>query len=258
MSMSVGASSSSALSYLQSLMQQGSAKETKKTAAADPLSMLMQAISGEAGQSTQTASATTAAKSSGGSACPAFNFDTMAALLAAQGEQPADSPSAKLFAKLDADGDGKISKTEFSDAASKAGADSSLADAVFAKIDGDSDGAISQGELTEADQGGHHRHIGHGPPPDGDGSSAVDGATTSSTSNADGSTTTTISYADGSKITLTTAAATTQGSDATSDGSADSASTGTGNKSAFNLLEQLIKLQSQMLTTAASTLSAVA
>ncbi len=260
MSMSVGASSSSALSYLQSLMQQGSAKETKKTAAADPLSMLMQAISGDAGQSAQTGATAEATKPSGGATCPPFSSDTMSALLSAQGQQSADGPTAKLFAKLDADGDGKISKSEFSDAASKAGADSSLANAVFGKIDDDSDGAISESELTKADHAGHHRHIGDGtPPPDGSGSdSAVDGATTSSTTNADGSTTTTISYADGSKITMTTAATAEQGSDTTSGSSADSSIGGTGHKSAFNLLEQLIKLQSQMLTTATSTLSAVA
>lgn len=199
MSMSVGASSSSALSYLQSLMQQGSAKEAKKTAAADPLSMLMQAISGDAGQPAQTGATAAPTKPSGGAVCPPFSSGTMSALLSAQGQQSADGPTAKLFAKLDTDGDGKISKSEFADAASKAGADSSLADAVLGKIDGDSDGAVSQSELTKADEGGHSHH-----------------------------------------------------------GHADGAAGSTLNKSASHLVEQLIKLQSQVLNVASSTISAIA
>ena len=224
MSMSVGASSSSALSYLQSLMQQGRTKEAKKSEAADPLSMLMQAISDNGTASAQASNAAPA--TTGGANCQPFSSDTMATLLSAQGQQPADGPAAKLFAKLDTDGDGKVSKTEFSDAASKAGADSSLADAVFGKIDGDSDGAISQSELTKADRGAPR----HG--------------TTHASTNADGSTTMTVSDADGSTAELTTWA--------------DAAASGAVRKSPGNLLEQLIKLQSQVLNAATSTMSAIA
>ncbi|MDI1343015.1 MAG: EF-hand domain-containing protein, partial [Pseudolabrys sp.] len=212
MSMSVGASSSNALSYLQSLLQQGTsgAGDAKKSSASDPLAMLMQAISGDGTSSGQTSSTATSSNTTTGSNCPQFSPDTMSALLSAQGQQSTDSPSAKLFAKLDADGDGTISKTEFADAASNAGADSSVANAVFAKIDGDGDGSVSQSELTKADQGSRHGHIGGGPPPSDGGSSgtsaAANGATTSTTTNADGSTTTSITYADGSKVTMTTAA----------------------------------------------------
>jgi hypothetical protein len=249
MSMSVGASSSSTLSYLQSLMQQGSAKDAKKTAASDPLSMLMQAISDDGAATAQAATAAPAAKPGAVATSPAFSPDAMSALIAAQGQQSSDGPAAKLFAKLDTDGDGKISKTEFSDAASKAGADSSIADAVYAKIDGDSDGAISKAELSKADHGGHHHH--HAGKAGGGGGgdplealmsgTGVNGATTQSSTNADGSTTTTISYADGSKIDMTSAAKTAQGS---------------GNVN--NLLEQLIKLQSQVVNLATSTMSAIA
>ncbi len=254
MSMSVGAAASGAMSYLQSLLQQqGSAQDTKKTSSADPLSMLMQAMSGDTTAAAQSQS-TAAATSSTGASCSPFSSGTMSALLSAQGQQPADSPSAKLFAKLDADGDGQVSKTEFSDAATEAGADSATVDAVFAKIDGDSDGAISQDELTAADQGGDRRIGGGGPPPPGGG--AADGATTTSTTNADGSTTTTISYADGSTVTMTTAA--TQSGDTTSGDSADRSTGRSGNNnSAFNLLEQLIKQQSEMLTAATSATSTV-
>lgn len=211
----VGASSASTLSYLQSLLQQGGAKDAKKTSATDPLSMLMQAISGNDEAPAQT-SATTAAPAKAGH-CQSFSAETMAALLSAQSET--DSPSAKLFAKLDADGDGTISKTEFGAAAEKAGADSAVADAVFAKIDGDSDGAVSAAELGKADRGGHrHHHV----------ESAAE------------------------------AAAIETVSDTTSSDAADSTAQSTLNKHAAHLLEQLIKLQSQVLKVATSTMSAIA
>ena len=100
MSMSVGASSSNALSYLQSLMQQGTsgAKDAKKSQASDPLSMLMQAISGgdESSASTSSAASPPAAKAGN---CQPFSSDTMSALLSAQGEQPGNS-SSKLLEQL--------------------------------------------------------------------------------------------------------------------------------------------------------------
>jgi hypothetical protein len=267
MSMSVGASSSNALSYLQQLLQQGTAGAGDATAASasDPLSMLMQEISGGGtppGQTTAPSSNTATGPSS-----PTFSPETMAALLSAQGQQQTGGPDAKLFAKLDADGDGQISKDEFSAAASKAGADSSVADAVFAKIDANGDGSVSQSELAKADKGGghHHRHVGGGGgAPSAGGaqdpleamlsSATASGATTQTSTNADGSTTTTISYADGSKIDMTTPAAAQASS--TSDSSSSSGSGSSGSKS--NLLEQLIKLQSQVLSFATSTMSAIA
>lgn len=268
MSMSVGASSSSALSYLQSLLQQGTAGagDAKKSSASDPLAMLMQAISGDSTSPGQASSPATATSASTGSSSVAFSPDTMATLLSAQGEQSTGGPDAKLFAKLDADGDGQISKDEFSAAASKAGADSSVADAVFAKIDANGDGAVSQGELAKADRAGghHHHHIGGGGgAPSAGGmqdpleamisSAAASGATTQTSTNADGSTTTTISYADGSKVDMTTPAA------AQASSTSDSSSSGSGTSGTkSNLLEQLIKLQSQVLNFATSTMSAIA
>ena len=76
---------------------------------------------------------------------------------------------------------------------------------------------------------------------------AASGATTQTSTNADGSTTTTISYADGSKIDMTSAAKASTDTAAASSSSTKS-----------NLLEQLIKLQSQVLSAASSTMSAVA
>jgi hypothetical protein len=76
------------------------------------------------------------------------------------------------------------------------------------------------------------------------------GATTQTTTNGDGSSTTTISYADGSAVEMTTPAAPANGS--------GTASTGGNGQNSANLLEQLIRLQSQLLGAATSTLSAVA
>jgi hypothetical protein len=64
----------------------------------------------------------------------------------------------------------------------------------------------------------------------------------------DGSGTTTIKYADGTKINMTTPASSTAGG---------TSGSGTSNPSTTNLLEQLIQLQSQILTAATSTLSTI-
>ena len=265
MSMSVGASSN-ALSYLQQLLQQGTSGASSAASATDPLSILMQSISG-ASAATDQASSTNAAAGACSSAVPPFGTSTMAALISLQGQSAsgltAQSPS-QLFSKIDTDGDGKISQSEFENALTGAGASKADADALFAKLDANSDGSVTQSEMPGAKGAHGHHHHGHG----GGGSSAAgdsssqnpldallsgagaDGATTQSSANADGSTTTTISYADGTKIDMTSPAA--QAGNATSgSGSATQANAG-------NLLEQLIKMQSQILSVATSTLSAIA
>ncbi len=262
MSMSVGASSSSALSYLQQLLQQATAGATNAASGSDPLSMLMQEISGDASSSGQTSTAA-ASSTASASSVPPFGQDMMSELISLQSQQTGSSgtqsPAQAFFSKLDANGDGQISQSEFENAASKVGVSTSTADAVFAKIDANSDGSVSQSELTKADHGGghHHHRVGGGGRQGGGSpldalmsSTAADGATTQSTTNADGSTTTTISYADGSKIDMTTPAASSSGS-GTSGGS-------TSNGRSSNLLEQLIKLQSQVISAATSTMSAIA
>jgi hypothetical protein len=273
MSMSVGASSSSALSYLQQLLQQGTAGASNAASGSDPLSMLMQEISGDGSSTGQTSTAAASTTASGSSA-PPFGQDMMSQLISLQSQQTGSSgtpsPAQAFFSKLDSDGDGKISQSEFETAATKAGASKDLADAVFAKIDGNSDGSVSQSELTKADHGGGHHHHHHVEGGGGSGGSSsaqgsggsgqsaldalmsatgADGATTQSATNADGSTTTTISYADGSKIDMTSPAASSNSG--TTSGS-------TTNNSTSNLLEQLIKLQSQVLSVSTSTMSAFA
>ncbi len=273
MSMSVGASSN-ALAYLQQLLQQGTAGASSSTGAADPLSELMQTLSGSGSDTDPLTSPTSDAPSgSGASGVPPFGSGTMAQLLSLQ-NQSKGGPEQAFFSKLDTDGDGKISKTEFESAASKAGVDTSVADAVFDKIDGNADGSVSQGELAKADHGGGHHHV-HGGGGGGGGGGGADalmsgtdaaGATTTTTTNADGSTTTTIAYADGTSIDMNVPAA-APASTATSSGgsSSDSSSSGsassTSNQTSANLLEQLIKMQSQMLSAmqaSASTMSIAA
>jgi hypothetical protein len=263
--MSVGASSN-AMSYLQSLLQQGKAGAGKTAGAADPLSMLMQATSEDGSSPNQGGSAATSSGTAANTNCPPFGSDTMAALISMQGQATNSQSPSPLFAKLDADSDGQISKSEFMNAANKAGADSSIADAVFAKIDANGDGSVSQSELAKVDHGGghhHHMHAGGGGGAGGGSgqggldallsSAGADGATTQTSTNADGSTTTTISYADGTKIDVTTPAKAAS-SDAAPDGKSGNAG---GDKNSANLLEQLIKLQSQIVTAATSTLSAI-
>ena len=267
MSMSVGASSN-ALSYLQSLMQGAlgagnSAASSDATAASNPLSPLLQALSGfgvATEQPTPAAASTNGTTGSGGSA---FGPGTMAALLSLQDQSAtgatAQTPSS-LFSKLDTDGDGQVSKSEFETALTGAGASISTADALFAKLDANGDGSISQSELAKASHGRHHHMHGGGDSnaSSASGQSVIDpllsstdaaGATTQTAANADGSTTTTISYADGSTVAMTPPAASTN--------SSGTAASGESGQNTNNLLERLIQLQSQLLGSVTPTLSAV-
>jgi|NGEPerStandDraft_6_1074524.scaffolds.fasta_scaffold48657_2 hypothetical protein len=271
MSMSVGASSS-ALSYLQSLLQQGTSGAADAASATDPLSVLMQAMSGSTMTPDQTNSAT--GSTGGAGSCPPFGTGTMAALISLQGQSAnslvAQSPS-QLFSKIDTDGDGKISKTEFENALTGAGASTSDADATFAKLDANGDGSITQGELPGAKGAhGHHHHAhGGGGSQGGGGSSGqdplgqllsgagADGATTQSATNADGSTTTTITYADGTKIDMTSPA-TASNSGQSSNVTGSSSSNSAAGQNNADLLQEMIKLQSQILTAIPSTMSAIA
>jgi hypothetical protein len=171
----------------------------------------------------------------------------MSALLAAQ-SQSGSSPSAPtsrsaalkdLFAQIDADGDGKITKTEFEDALGAGGTNTAKADDVFGKLDKDGDGAVSLGELMSALKGkGHHRHRpqvnASGDAPESDPLlQALQGASSTSATNADGSVTTSLTYADGSKVTMISAAGSGASSTATS---------------SYNFVEQLIQRQAGLIS----------
>ena len=262
MSMSVG-SSSDALSYIQSLLQ-SLANTAGNVAGVGSIGDMFAGAStdGASGSPTQSGTSTSAF----GPAPPPFQNGTMAALIALQGQNTTGAGGAQsLFGKLDSDGDGAVSKSEFEGALGQSGVDTSSADALFSKLDRNGDGSIDQGELTSATKRGHGRHhngmaaAGTG---GGDGGSAdsllnatgADGAKTQTATNADGSSTTTISYADGSTVTLTTPAAPTGGA-STDSGSSTQAAAKSGG---INLIEQLIKMQAQLGSQQGTTVSALA
>ena len=245
-----------ALSYLTSLLQSSTAS-TGSSQSGNPLGVLGQAFGDGDGDKQQS---TLSSVGTGGST-PPFNPGMLASLISLQGQQSGSTqgqgPSG-LFAKLDTDGDGQISKSEFENALGSNGVDTSSADALFNKLDTNGDGSVSQDELAAARHGHHHHHaVGAGSQ---NGLSSLlnatntNGAKTQTTSNADGSSTTTITYADGSTVSTTTPAS----NSGSSDGSSGSSNGSSGSSSQANLLEQLIKLQSQVLSQQTSGLSTVA
>jgi hypothetical protein len=178
------------------------------------------------------ASSAGSAPASAPGGCSQLSPATMSALLAAQSQSstatttPAPASRADalkdLFSRLDANGDGQISKSEFDNALGAGGTNTANADNVFGKMNTNGDGNISLDEMSSAlkgsGKGHHHRHRAGG----SDQSTAdpllqaLDGASSTSVTNSDGSTTTSLTYADGSKVTMTSPAASTSSSSATS------------------------------------------
>jgi len=176
----------------------------------------------------------------------------MSALLDAQSQSSAASTTTAsksrssalkdLFALIDGDGDGKITKSEFEDALGAGGTNLAQADSVFGKLDKDGDGSVSLKELASALKGGkkaHHDH--HASESDGSNSDpfsqALQGASSTSVSNSDGSVTTSLTYADGSKVTMTSAAGKSSSASATS---------------SYNFIEQMIQRQAQAISSGAT------
>lgn len=257
MSLSVS-SSSSALSYLQSFFQSGSTSGTTST---DPLLGLEQMISGLTGSGASSGGAS--APSGSGATTQPFQSGTLAALLSLQG-QGGTGQSSGLMSKLDTDGNGSISKSEFENARGSAGVDTTSADNLYSKLDANGDGTVTGSELRTAKQGGHHGAGGAGAA-NGSGGGAdslmdqtdATGATTQTTTGPDGSTTTTTTYADGTTMTTTTPP-TSQSSGASNgeSGNNNSGQSSTG-QSNNTLLDQWMRLQSQLVTQATSVLSAL-
>jgi hypothetical protein len=248
-----------ALSYLTSFLQSSTAN-VGSASSSDPLLALGQTPSGN---SDDGGDPLTSPLSSSGLSAPTPSFDPgmLAALVSLQGQQAnaGQNGSSGLLSQLDTNGDGQISKTEFESALGSDGVDASSADALFSKLDSNGDGSVNQSELSSAQHGhGHHHHMGGAGQSGGSGGGGAssllnatnaDGSTTQTSTNADGSTTTSITYADGSTVDMTTPAAGQNGG---------SSSGNTSRPSQSNLIEQLIKIQSQLLTQSASTLSAIA
>jgi Ca2+-binding EF-hand superfamily protein len=223
--------------------------------------------------STSAAPSGSSAPASGAGGYSQISPATMSALLAAQIQSStgsttsaSTSPSSALqdlFSKIDTNGDGQISKTEFENALGSGGTNIAQADAVFSKLDTNGDGSVSLNELSSALQGaggkgGHHHHhhvASSGGSSDASGTSgtagssgtsgsssdpllqALAGASSTSVTNSDGSTTTSMTYADGSKVTMTSPAATTSSSSATS---------------SYNVIEQMIQREAQAISSGAT------
>jgi len=178
---------------------------------------------------------------------------TMSALLAAQSQSSTGTTATSrsdalkdLFSQIDGNGDGKITKSEFEDALGAGGTNLKNADDVFAKLDKDGDGSVSLDELASALKGGkgkgrHSHHMAGGSGENGSSADplmqALQGASSTSTTNSDGSVTTSLTYADGSKVTMTSAAS----------GSSSSAAT-----SSYNFIEQMIQRQAQAISASAT------
>jgi hypothetical protein len=261
---SLGASTN-AYSYLQSLLPQRP-DDSKRTGSSDPVTELLKAFypnnSTEAGAGPPDASA-----GNGTGTLSPFNHDTMMALMSAQEQPSSGNPfvtarAQSLFSQLDANGDGQVSQSEFENIFGS-NADTSKVDGLFNALDGNGDGSVSLDELTSAAQASHAHHHGHrhhggqsiGQTIDALLTSGTQGASVDSTSNADGSSTTTISYVDGSKVALTTPAGSgdsggdsTSGTGSDGTGSGGTSSGNTGNSNYASLLEQLIRLQAQVLS----------
>jgi hypothetical protein len=227
---------------------------TSKSSAAHVTTGLTQNAQGASLFDTLSSSAPAASTSTAGTTPPqsgALSPETLNALFAAHGQQGISGAATDraaslkdLFSLIDGDGNGQISKSEFENALGAGGTNVAQADDVFSKMDTNGDGAISLDEMASAlkGTGGHHGHH-HAAGGAGDGgggadalAQALDGSSSTITTNSDGSTTTTVTYADGSKVTLTTPPSQTASSGATS---------------SYNFVERAIQRQAEALSTSA-------
>ncbi|MBS0533498.1 MAG: EF-hand domain-containing protein [Proteobacteria bacterium] len=264
MSLSVG-SATSPLSSWQQLLQQGGASGVNKAGQPfDPLSFLM-----PGGSDSSSSNSATSSSGSASSQSP-FGPDMMSQLIdlqqkanAAGSTGASDPGNSKLFAKLDTNGDGTVSKSEFEAAASQHGISTSISDAVFAKLDSNGDGSVSSSELASAAKGhGHHGHhmggAGGAGGADGDAddssSSGADGSKTVTTTNADGSVTTTVTYADGSSASTTSPPSGMSAGQSDSDKPQGNGASGNGGSA---LMKELMALQSHLMSAAGSAVSAL-
>jgi EF-hand domain pair len=98
--------------------------------------------------------------------CSQISPETLSALIHAQSQSgttntaPINPQDAlrDLFSKIDVNGDGSITRSEFENSLGAGGTNLAAADDVFGKLDSNSDGSVSLDELKNALQGaaGHH------------------------------------------------------------------------------------------------------
>jgi hypothetical protein len=224
MSLSVNSSSTNN-PYLLSLLQQGSPFGSSASQS-DPLSALFAALGqqGAAATATGTASSSAGATAASGST-PQFGPQTLQALFAMQANA---SNSQSLTSQFD-------------------GATDPTAAA-------NSTDPSQQAQQSEQGHHGHHHH--HQMAGAGDQNpldmlaSQAGGASSQTTANSNGSSTTTITYADGSTVALTTPAS-------SSSSSSSATSSGGSNAASNNLMEQLIQIQAQLLSTTPQSIATV-
>jgi Ca2+-binding EF-hand superfamily protein len=150
-------------------------------------------------------------------------------------------PLKDLFSRIDANGDGKLTRSEFESALGAGGTNLAQADDVFSKFDKNGDGLVSFGEMSSALRGAkshrqpHHHSIADiNKPSNSDPlSRMLQGASSTSVTNADGSITTSVTYADGSKVAMTTPAS----------GSSSNAAA-----SSYNFIEQMIQMEAHAIS----------
>lgn len=211
-----------ALSLLNSVQQVAGAVGSAKNAN-DLLSSLGKVLGGNNGE-------TPKAVAGSGKGAPPLSQGTLATLIALQGQDETRQKGG-LFGRIDQDRDGKISKGELASTLGKAGVDAASTDRMFGELDADHDGSISNLELApgrRADKSREARQNGLSALLN---STDFTGASTKTNTNADGTSTTTITYADGSAVSVTTPAAT---------------SGKTGGTLQADLLDQLMRQQSQL------------
>jgi EF hand/EF-hand domain len=234
---------SSAINALKALTSSKSSTPTTgvKQDSASPFALL-----------SSNASASVGSGSGAGGGGSQISPGTMSALLDAQSQSSSNVSSLSMrsnslkewFAKVDSDGDGKISKSEF-EALGADGNKAAQAGNAFGKLDTDGDGSVSLKELASALKGSKKHHDDQASNAAGnDGGSnsdpfsqALRGASTTSVTNSDGSVTTSLTYADGSKVTMTSAASGSSSASATS---------------SYNFIEQIIQRQAQAISSGAT------
>ena len=117
------------------LLAQGSSG-TSGAANANPLSTLLDELSGSDATTGSPPPAVASTGTTGGSSSTSFDPGTMAALLALQDQSATGTQGpSQLFGSLDTDGSGQISQSEFETALGNDGVDQSSADALFSKLD---------------------------------------------------------------------------------------------------------------------------
>lgn len=152
----------------------------------------------------------------------------------------ASNPLKELFAALDADDNGNVSRSEFEDKLGAGGTNTANADSVFGKLDKNGDGSVSLDELAAAlvrePKDRPDGKVDSAKASSDPATQALQGASSTTTTNGDGTVTTSMTYADGSTVSTTSAAR----------------SAATNATSSYNFIEQMIAREAKSISSAAT------